>query len=420
MTYENMRDSGFPWIGKIPDHWHLTKTLHCLSMAITDGPHTTPALYDNGVPFISAEAVSCGNGRIDFSHMRGYISEEFYAECCKKYIPQIDDVYMIKSGATTGRVAIVDTNERFTIWSPLAVFRANPDRVLPKFLFYALQSESYQKQVELGWTYGTQQNIGMRTLETLTICLPPLGEQDAIVSYLDRQCATTDSIIEDAKASIEDYKRWKASMIYQAVTKGLNPNADMRESGIDIVGIVPADWQMVRLRFLCNVMTGDQDTQNAVPDGNYPFYVRSPIVERADTFTFEGESVLMAGDGVGAGKVFHYAKGKYAIHQRVYCFYNFRNIKPSFFYYYMSNLFSTEIDKGSAKSTVPSVRLPMLSNFRIALPSIQEQDAICEYLDKRTEQIDAIIAEKQSIIAELEAYKKSLIYETVTGKRKAE
>ena len=254
MTYENMRDSGFPWIGKIPDHWHLTKTLHCLSMAITDGPHTTPALYDNGVPFISAEAVSCGNGRIDFSHMRGYISEEFYAECCKKYIPQIDDVYMIKSGATTGRVAIVDTNERFTIWSPLAVFRANPDRVLPKFLFYALQSESYQKQVELGWTYGTQQNIGMRTLETLTICLPPLGEQDAIVSYLDRQCATTDSIIEDAKASIEDYKRWKASMIYQAVTKGLDPNANIRESGIPWIGKIPFEWKCKKISLLFSVM----------------------------------------------------------------------------------------------------------------------------------------------------------------------
>ena len=151
-----------------------------------------------------------------------------------------------------------------------------------------------------------------------------------------------------------------------------DPNAIMKDSGVDIVGTIPKSWEMVRLRFLCDTMTGNQDTQNAVADGKYPFYVRSPIVERANTFTFEGESVLMAGDGAGAGKVFHHATGKYAIHQRVYCFYNFRQITPQFFFYYMSNLFSTEIDKGSAKSTVPSVRLPMLLDFRISLPSIQE------------------------------------------------
>ena len=208
MTYSEMKNSGIPYIGEIPSHWRITKTLHCLSMPITDGPHTTPELYDSGVPFISAEAVSCGNGKIDFSHMRGYISEDFYEECCKKYVPQIDDIYMIKSGATTGRVAIVDTDRIFTIWSPLAAFRANRKRVFPKFLFYALQSDSYQKQVELGWTYGTQQNIGMRTLETLKVCLPPLDEQVTIVAYLDRQFSVIDSIIDEAKASIEEYKHW--------------------------------------------------------------------------------------------------------------------------------------------------------------------------------------------------------------------
>ena len=213
-----MKDSGIPWFGRLPAHWRITKTLHCLSMAITDGPHTTPILYDSGVPFISAEAVSCGNGRIDFTHMRGYISEDFYKECCKKYIPQIDDIYMIKSGATTGRVAIVDTDRKFTIWSPLAAFRANRSRISPKFLFYALQSDSYQKQVELGWTYGTQQNIGMRTLETLKIPLPPLTEQAVIVNFLDGKCSTIDAIISEKQSLIAELEAYKKSLIYEAVT----------------------------------------------------------------------------------------------------------------------------------------------------------------------------------------------------------
>lgn len=92
------------------------------------------------------------------------IFQEFYQECCQKHIPELEDIYMIKSGATTGRVSIVDTLEpKFTIWSPLAVFRCNREKLLPMFLFYALQSEGFQKQVEFGWTFGTQQNIGMRS-----------------------------------------------------------------------------------------------------------------------------------------------------------------------------------------------------------------------------------------------------------------
>jgi len=213
-----MRDSRITWMGEIPVGWRVTKTLRCLSMPITDGPHTTPELYDTGVPFVSAEAVSCGNGRIDFSHMRGYISEEFYNECCKKYVPKIDDVYMIKSGATTGRVAIVDTDKKFTIWSPLAVFRANTNRIMPMFLFYALQSDYYQKQVELGWTYGTQQNIWMRTLETLKICLPPLDQQKEIVQYLDEKCGHIDEIINAKESVISDIETYKRSLIYETVT----------------------------------------------------------------------------------------------------------------------------------------------------------------------------------------------------------
>lgn len=213
-----MKDSGIEWIGEVPKNWAVCKTLYALSMPITDGPHTTPEFFDHGIPFISAEAVSCGNGRIDFSHKRGYISEEFYQECCKKYIPQIDDIFMIKSGATTGRVAMVDTDERFTIWSPLAVFRSNRDRIVPQYLFYFLQSDAYQKQVEFGWTYGTQQNIGMRTLETLKICLPPLCTQFEIVSYLENGCAIIDQVIAEKQSLIDDLESYKKSLIYEVVT----------------------------------------------------------------------------------------------------------------------------------------------------------------------------------------------------------
>ncbi len=210
--------SGDPNIGDIANNWRVCKTLYGLAMPITDGPHTTPELYSEGVPFISAEAVSCGQGSIDFDHMRGYISEEFYQECCKKYIPAIDDIYMIKSGATTGRVSMVDMDRKFTIWSPLAVFRIDKTRMYARYLYYFLQSRPYQQQVQLGWTFGTQQNIGMRTLEKLKICMPPLDEQVEIAEYLDGRIGDMDALISEKQALIEDLQAYKKSLIYEVVT----------------------------------------------------------------------------------------------------------------------------------------------------------------------------------------------------------
>ena len=189
---------------------------------------------------------------------------------------------------------------------------------------------------------------------------------------------------------------------------------EMKDSGIDIIGKIPTHWNLCRLRFLCRITTGNQDTQNAVEDGIYPFYVRSPKIERANSYTFDGESVLMAGDGAGAGKVFHHAFGKYAIHQRVYCFFDFKNIVPRYFYYFVSNLFSSEIDKGSAKSTVASVRLPMLQNFILCLPTTKEQTYIAAYLDTQCAKIDEIIAQAKASIEDYKQWKMSVVNDAVT------
>jgi len=213
-----MKDSGVEWIGEIPEGWSIGKTLFALSMPITDGPHETPELLSEGIPFVSAEAVSCGDGIIDFNHIRGFISEEYYEECSKKYKPEINDVYMIKSGATTGRVALVDTDRVFTIWSPLAAFRTDETKCHYRFLFYFLQSDAYQKQVENKWTYGTQQNIGMRTLEKLLICFPPMEGQISIADYLDNVCNETRELIRANDNTIQKLKEYRQSLIYEAVT----------------------------------------------------------------------------------------------------------------------------------------------------------------------------------------------------------
>jgi type I restriction enzyme S subunit len=224
-----MKDSGVEWIGEVPEDWEVRKTLFCLSMPITDGPHETPQLYEEGIPFVSAEAVSCGNGKIDFDHIRGFISKEFYDECCKKYIPKVHDIYMIKSGATTGKVAIVDTDRVFTIWSPLAVFRCNNEVVFYEYMFYLLQSNPYQLQVQLGWSYGTQQNIGMRTLEKLKVPVPPLTEQKSIAGYIKDKCKPIDEAIDVANKQISLLQERKQIIINEVVTGKVNVQCTMND-----------------------------------------------------------------------------------------------------------------------------------------------------------------------------------------------
>ncbi|QNK03481.1 restriction endonuclease subunit S [Dyella telluris] len=210
-----MKDSGVEWLGRIPAHWKPMALKHLVSTPITDGPHETPVKQDSGVPFISAEAVS--GGSIDFSKAWGFISNEDNARFSKKYKPALNDIYMVKSGATTGVVAIVDCDVSFNIWSPLAAMRPS-NAVVPRFLLHALRSAEFQAGVALNWSYGTQQNIGMKVLETLPVPTPPKDEQHVIATYLDCATSRIDALIAKTERSIELLREHRTALITAAVT----------------------------------------------------------------------------------------------------------------------------------------------------------------------------------------------------------
>ena len=220
-----MKDSGVEWLGEVPEHWMTPSSKHLLEIPITDGPHETPNFVDDGVPFISAEAIS--KGKIDFDKKRGYITPELNAIYSKKYSPKIEDIYMVKSGATTGKVAMVETAEEFNIWSPLAVFRCNKNKVLPKFLLAVFNSSHFYDALVLNWSYGTQQNIGMGVLSNIEIPCPPLKEQAEIIQHLDAQNTKFDKLISTQSQLIEKLKEYRSSIISHAVTGKI----DVREFG---------------------------------------------------------------------------------------------------------------------------------------------------------------------------------------------
>ncbi len=192
------------------------------------------------------------------------------------------------------------------------------------------------------------------------------------------------------------------------------PYPSYKDSWLEWLGDVPEHWDTSRLKFLCDITTGGKDTENKVDDGQYPFYVRSQTVERINSYSYNGEAILTAGDGVGVGKVFHYTTGKFDFHQRVYMFYHFKRVAGRFLFEYIKNNFYKVALAGVAKSTVDSLRLPLIQNFMITVPPLQEQQAIVNYLDSATAKIDILIEKQTKLIALLKEKRQAVISTAVT------
>ena len=166
------------------------------------------------------------------------------------------------------------------------------------------------------------------------------------------------------------------------------------------------DWEQRKVNEICSISTGKSNTQDKIDDGKYPFYVRSPIIERSNRYLYDEEAVLTVGDGVGTGKVFHYVNGKYDIHQRVYRLFDFSgDIDAKFFYHWFSENFYNRVMYMTAKTSVDSVRLEMIADMEITAPSYDEQKKISSYLDN----FDNLIALHQRKHDKLVNIKKSML-----------
>ena len=211
-----MKNSKNKIIGMINAKWKVKKLKYIVATPITDGPHETPILLDDGIPFLSAESVK--NGVLDFNYKRGYISESDHRIFCRKIKPQKGDVFVVKSGATTGNVGKVITDEEFSIWSPLALIRCDNKTVLQDFIYYCTLSNYFRQEVELSWSYGTQQNIGMGVLGNLSVVIPSAKEQQTLVEFLNVETKKIDNIINLKLSQLEKIQQHKKSLIYEYVT----------------------------------------------------------------------------------------------------------------------------------------------------------------------------------------------------------
>lgn len=186
----------------------------------------------------------------------------------------------------------------------------------------------------------------------------------------------------------------------------------MKPSGVDWLRDIPNSWDVVRLRHLATIETGSKDTVMAEPDGEYPFIVRSPEPLAINSWTFDTEAILTAGDG-NVGEVFHHISGKFDVHQRVYVIHAFRDVYGRYLYWYFMSQFRRVVAYGGNETTVASLRRPMFTSFPVAMPRDRDQQrAIAGYLDRETAQIDAFIAKSEQLIALL-AERRAAVLPTV-------
>jgi type I restriction enzyme S subunit len=275
----------------------------------------------------------------------------------------------------------------------------------------------------------------MSVLERLYIALPPPAEQQAIAAFLDAQCGQIDNIIAEIEQQIEIMKQYKTSLITETVTKGLDKTAPMKDSGIDWIGDIPAEWNIKQTKFLYDILNGNGfpiDLQGD-KEGDVPFlkvsdingenreiefannYVSYETIRKEKWNVIPEKSILMAKIGAALSKNHRKINNsKCLIDNNMQALVS-RNINLIYSYYLFSIIDMGWYDNGGP---IPSINTIKLLNQKLPLPPSAEQQAIAAFLDKKCEDIAGIISDKRQSIETMKAYKKSLIYEYVTGKKR--
>ena len=332
-------------------------------VGIYDGVHQTPKYQDNGIMFLSVENIAT-------LQSSKYISEDDFRRDYKVY-PQENDILMTRIG-DVGTTNVITDNGLKAYYVSLALLKYKSTN--PYFLSNAIQSD-YVKKGLANRTLKTAipMKINKEEIGKVDVMLPTsVKEQTKIGEYF----RNLDNLITLHQRKYEKLTNVKKSMLEKMFPKNGSNVPEIRFKGFTEA------WEQRKVNEICSISTGKSNTQDKIDDGKYPFYVRSPIIERSNRYLYDEEAVLTVGDGVGTGKVFHYVNGKYDIHQRVYRLFDFSgDIDAKFFYHWFSENFYNRVMSMTAKTSVDSVRLEMIADMEIIAPSYDEQKKISSYLD---------------------------------------
>ena len=396
-----MKVSGFGDIREMPKHWQMLRIKNRYSVLCGATPSENSENWDGDINWIGPADMG------DFGKIKEgkrTITQTGYDSCGTHLIPA--GSVILSTRAPIGKVQIAEaelcTNQGCK--SMVRMFTDDSTQFLAYYLF------AIKERLQEAGTGTTFKELSTANLKNMPFLLPSPQEQTAIAAYLDEKCATIDAIVTEAKATIDEYKAWKASVISEIVTKGLNPNAEMKDSGVEWIGEIPKGWKIKAAKYCVEIHHGS----DPVTEGDVPVYGIG-----ADSFKTcgeykEGPAVLVGRKGATL-HIPHYIIGRYWNVDTAF------DVKahPDFslkFYYYLAICFDYKFY--ISQTTLPGMTQTNYRNMPIPVPPLSEQASIVSYLDRKCSLIDGIILEKEELIKELEHYKRSLIFEAVTGKRR--
>lgn len=423
-TYESYKDSGIAWIGEIPSEWKVCRYKNlCI---IQSGSPFDSSKFSNveGFPLIRIRDIT--SGRIE-TYYEGEYSDEF--------IVHKGDLLVGMDGDFN--VRIWQNNDALLNQRCCRIF-ANND-VDQTFIYFTLPY-ILERINKLAYST-TVKHLSTTDLYDSFIMLPSLKEQHSIASFLDTKCGEIDSLISLQEEMISELQAYKQSVITEAVTKGLDPNAKMnccasrekndacisssetqpaierkfKDSGVEWIGEIPEGWSMVKMQYLANLQSGHNLTNEQITDeGLYPVFGGNGIRGFYHEYSLDGDYVLIGRQGALCGNI-NYAHGKFwPTEHAVVC-----HPKVKYNYIWFGEmLLAMNLGQYSLSAAQPGLSVERIKQLQLPVPPLSEQQAIASYLDAKTSQIDSLISLKQQKIDELKSYKKSIIYEYVTGKKR--
>jgi type I restriction enzyme S subunit len=431
--YDSYKDSGVEWIGEIPSHWGKSKFKYLTIKDVQYGINSSSDNYsDGGIRFIRTTDIS-NNGEL--SEEGVFINEEIVPQF---QITEYLDFLISRSG-TLGRTYLHLTNEKMTYGGYLVRFNFSKLE-LSKFINFYCLSTPFWDWIELNTIVSTIGNVNGQKYSNLELPLPPFSEQQQIVSYLDTKTSLIDSLIEKTYRKIELLKENRTSLINEVVTKGLNPNVEMKDSGVEWIGEIPSGWEKKKIGYVSKLFTGNPwkselfNFENGikivrgenVSEGFLRWGSRTRFwvepVEEDSIFYLKDGDIVIGMDGSKVGK--NYVRIKEGdlpllLHQRMCRIRVSEGYSPKFIEYWIgSEMFRFYIDISKTDPMIPHITQKNIFDFQIPFPSLSEQLQIVSYLDEHTQLIDKTISVEERRIELLKEYRQSLISEVVTGKRK--
>jgi len=405
-----MKDSGIEWIGEIPEGWEVVQLKRFaevhngreIDVEVDSTDSSAVGVYGSGGVFKYTNRAQYSGKAVLFGR-KGTLGKPLYVE---------------------GQLWAVDT----------MYFLTYSNRLLEKF--------SYYQFLAFNWApYITHTAIPSVVASEIVACyfpIPPLEEQAKIADYLDNGCASLDTILDKTRSSIEEYKKLKQAVITQAVTKGVRGEREMKDSDVEWIGKIPREFNPVQLKFFCKLITDGTHFSPTTVENGWPYITAGDVhgigldynsAKRISEEDFQllvaqgcqplKGDVLLVKDGATTGRVgFVDSDTPCVILSSVAMLRPADNTDGHYLMYLLaSDFLQKQILVSMAGSAMPRTTLTKLTKYIGLLPPLHEQKEIANYLDAKCAEIDGLIAKKEQLVKELESYKKSLIYEVVTGKR---